>query len=211
MTGAAVLSLALLVLSSGPMLAEEATVAQRMVDDRKAVIATVEPVHELVARARIGGTIASLTIKEGDQVADGDRIAVVADQKLALQMQALNSRIASQQSQRDQAKIDFDRAQELRRRRQHADPSSTRPRRNLDVAERTLQRCAPIAASSSSRRAKGRCWRRSAGRVLKRAGPRRQRRFAGRDDRDHRRQTITSCACNCPSATHNSCAKGTRS
>ncbi len=35
-----------------------------LVDDRKAVIATVEPVHELLARARIGGTIATLA-REG--------------------------------------------------------------------------------------------------------------------------------------------------
>src|SRR5271166_3761909 len=86
------------------------------VADRKAVVATVEPVHQLVARARIGGTIASLAIKEGDVVAAGAEIAVVADQKLALQMQALDSRIASQQSQRDQAKTDFDRVAELQKR-----------------------------------------------------------------------------------------------
>ena len=60
------------------------------VADRKAVVATVEPVHQLVARARIGGTIASLAIREGDVVAAGAEIAVVADQKLALQMQALD-------------------------------------------------------------------------------------------------------------------------
>ena len=86
------------------------------VADRKAVVATVEPIHQLVGRARIGGTLASLTIKEGDVVAAGAEIAVVTDQKLALQMQALDSRIASQQSQRDQAKIDYDRIAELQKR-----------------------------------------------------------------------------------------------
>src|SRR5271165_1832909 len=44
------------------------------VTDRKAVVATVEPAHQLIARARIGGTIASLTIKEGDTVAAGAQI-----------------------------------------------------------------------------------------------------------------------------------------
>ena len=48
-----------------PALADE-TVTRRQVDDRKAVIATVEPVRELRARARIGGTITSLAIREGD-------------------------------------------------------------------------------------------------------------------------------------------------
>ena len=41
--------------------------------DEKAVIGTVEPVHELAARARIGGTIASLTVKEGQEVPSGGR------------------------------------------------------------------------------------------------------------------------------------------
>jgi len=108
------------------------------VADRKAVVATVEPVHQLVARARIGGTIASLAIKEGDVVAAGAEIAVVADQKLALQMQALDSRIASQQSQRDQAKADFDRVAELQRRGVSTQTQLDQARTNLDVAERNL-------------------------------------------------------------------------
>jgi len=108
------------------------------VADRKAVVATVEPVHQLVARARIGGTIASLAIKEGDVAAAGAEIAVVADQKLALQMQALDSRIASQQSQRDQAKADFDRVAELQKRGVSTQTQLDQARTNLDVAERTL-------------------------------------------------------------------------
>jgi membrane fusion protein, multidrug efflux system len=108
------------------------------VADRKAVVATVEPLHQLVARARIGGTIASLAIKEGDVVAAGAEIAVVADQKLALQMQALDSRIASQEAQRDQAKADFDRVAELQRRGVSTQTQLDQARTNLDVAERTL-------------------------------------------------------------------------
>ena len=105
------------------------------VADRKAVVATVEPVHQLIARARIGGTIASLAIKEGDVVGAGAEIAVVADQKLALQMQALDSRIASQQSQRDQAKSDFDRVAELQRRGVSTQTQLDQARTNFDVAE----------------------------------------------------------------------------
>jgi hypothetical protein len=39
--------------------------------------------------ARIGGTIASLSVKEGDNAAAGVEIAVVADPKLVLEMQGL--------------------------------------------------------------------------------------------------------------------------
>jgi membrane fusion protein, multidrug efflux system len=102
------------------------------------VIGTVEPVHLLTARARIGGTIASLTVKEGDTVAAGAQIALVADEKLALQMQALDARIASQQSQRDQAKIDYDRIAELAKRGVSTQTQLDQAKTNLDVAERNL-------------------------------------------------------------------------
>ena len=106
--------------------------------DQKAVIGTVEPVHELAARARIGGTIASLTVKEGQQVAAGAELAVVADPKLVLQKQALDSRIESLQSQRDKAKTDYDRAVELQKRGVSTQVQVDTARTAFDVAERTL-------------------------------------------------------------------------
>ena len=118
--------------------AGEFTVKQTEVDDRKAVIATVEPVHQLVARARIGGTIVALSVKEGDLVQGGAEIARVVDQKLALQLQALDSRIKSQQAQRDQAKLDFDRASELMRRGVTTQTQYDQARTALDVADRNL-------------------------------------------------------------------------
>ena len=129
----------LLILASAPALAAEPFVV-RTVDivDRKAVIATVEPVHLLVARARIGGTILSLSVKEGDVVEAGATIADVSDQKIALQMQALDSRIASQKSQRDQAQLDFDRVSELVKRAVSSQTQLDQARTNLDVATRNL-------------------------------------------------------------------------
>ena len=129
----------LLILASAPALAAEPFVV-RTVDivDRKAVIATVEPVHLLVARARIGGTILSLSVKEGDVVEAGATIAEVSDQKIALQMQALDSRIASLKSQRDQAKTDFDRIADLARRGVSTQTQADQAKTNLDVAERNL-------------------------------------------------------------------------
>jgi multidrug efflux system membrane fusion protein len=106
--------------------------------DLKAVIGTVEPVHELVARARIGGTIASLTATEGEQAAAGAELAVVADPKLVIQKQALDSRIESQESQRDKAKADYDRAVELQKRGVSTQVQVDTAKTILDVAERTL-------------------------------------------------------------------------
>ena len=118
--------------------AAEFAVRTTEVDDRKAVVASVESVRQLVARARIGGTIVQLTVKEGDRVTAGQEIARVVDPKLALQMQALDSRIKSQQAQRDKAQLDFDRASELMRRGVSTQTQVDQTRTALDVAERTL-------------------------------------------------------------------------
>jgi membrane fusion protein, multidrug efflux system len=166
-TRAALLSLALLTISFGASLAQETTAAQRMVDDRKAVIATVEPVHELIARARIGGTITTLSIKEGDQVAAGDRVAVVVDQKLLLQMQAVASRIQAQQAERDQAQIDLQRTQELRRSGVASQSQLDQAKTRFDVAERTLQALHSDRQVIEQQSAEGAVFAPGAGRVLK--------------------------------------------
>jgi membrane fusion protein, multidrug efflux system len=156
-----------LIASLLPALAQEATVERRMVDDRKAVIATVEPVHEVVARSRIGGTITALTVKEGDEVSTGDRIGVVVDQKLLLQMRALDSRIEAQQAERDQAQIDFTRAQELRRTGVASQSQLDQARTRLDVAERTLQALRSDRGVVEQQSAEGAVLAPEAGRVLR--------------------------------------------
>jgi RND family efflux transporter MFP subunit len=128
----------LLLVAASPALADALVVREAEIADRKAVIATVEPVRQLVARARIGGAIAALSIKEGDDVTAGAVIAQVADEKLALQMLALDSRIASLKSQRDQAKTDFDRIADLARRGVSTQTQAEQAKTNLDVAERNL-------------------------------------------------------------------------
>ncbi len=156
----------LLIAATVPVLAAEQTVERRLVDDRKAVIATVEPVHELIARARIGGTIATLAAKEGDAVTAGDRIAVVADPKLALQIQALQSRIQAQQAERDQAQIDFGRTQQLRGSGVASQAQLDQTRTRLDVAERTLQALRSDRQVIEQQSAEGAVLAPGAGRVL---------------------------------------------
>lgn len=128
----------LLMLSSAAQAASETVIRRTMVEDRKAVIATVEPVHQLVARSRIGGTVVSLTTREGDQAQPSQELAVVADPKLALQIQALDQRIRSQVAQRDKAAGDFARTQELVKRGVSTQAQLDTTKAALDVAERTL-------------------------------------------------------------------------
>lgn len=130
----------LIALLAAPLAAQgaEVTVHVAPIDDMKAVVASVEPAHQLVARARIGGTVTTLKAREGDTVAAGAELAVVADQKLFLQMQAIDQRIRSQQAQRDKAKADYDRAQELLRRGVSTKVMADQAKTALDVAERNL-------------------------------------------------------------------------
>ncbi len=154
-------------LAGGPALAAEEIIVQaRDVADRKAVVATVEPVHQLVARTRIGGTVAALAVKEGEQAGAGQELAVVADPKLALQIEALDQRIRSQVAQRDKAASDFTRTQELQRRGVSTQAQLDAVKSALDVADRTL------AAMKSDREvivqqiAEGKVLAPGAGRVL---------------------------------------------
>jgi len=131
-------ALILALLLAMPALAAEVVVAPEEIDDRKAVVATVEPVRQLVARARIGGTVVSLKVREGDVMKAGHQIAVVTDQKLALQIEAIEQRIRSQEAQRDQAKMDFDRVQELQSRGVTSQAQLDLVRTALNIAERNL-------------------------------------------------------------------------
>jgi multidrug efflux system membrane fusion protein len=108
------------------------------IEDQKAVLATVEPIHQFVARARIGGTITVLMIKEGDTVKAGDELGLVVDQKIALQMKALDERIQSQEAQRNQAQIDYDRISELIRRGSGTQAQLDQYKTALEVQERGL-------------------------------------------------------------------------
>lgn len=83
------------------------------VEDLKAVFATVESVRVAAARTRIGGTITELVVTEGTPVERGQKIALVTDPKLRLQLEALASRIQSLEAQRANAKAAFDRVREL--------------------------------------------------------------------------------------------------
>ncbi len=88
-------------------------VAPASVPDQKAVFATVESRRVVPARARIGGTVAELAVREGDEVKLGQVLATVADEKLALQLQSLDAQIEALQAQLAQAQIDLDRAEQL--------------------------------------------------------------------------------------------------
>ena len=115
-------------LASPALAIETLTVKPTTVADEKAVFATVESVHIAQARVRIGGTITSLKVREGDHVEAGQILGTVSDEKLVLQMKSLAAQISGLDAQLAQAKTDLDRAQNLF---QHG----TIPRARLDEAQ----------------------------------------------------------------------------
>ncbi len=112
--------------------AAEMVIHPRMIDDLKAVFGTVESVHETNARARLSGTVADLDVTEGQEVKAGQRIAMVTDAKIAIQVAEIDARIAAAEAQRQLAATEYGRAAQL-----VAKGAGTRSR--LDAARTQLQ------------------------------------------------------------------------
>ncbi|CAM5475327.1 Multidrug resistance protein MdtA [Afipia felis] len=94
--------------------AAEFVVRATTIPEMKAVFGQVESRIVVPARARIGGSVRELRISQGDQVREGEALAVVVDDKLKLQLNAADAKIDALNSQLDNARIQLDRAQQLR-------------------------------------------------------------------------------------------------
>lgn len=134
--------------------------------DEKAVFATVESPNVVPARSRIGGTVASLSVRQGDAVTQGQVIAVVGDEKLLLQINSLDAQITGLQSQLAQAQADFSRAQTLFQ--QGAGPRTTmdQARTAVDVASAALRARTAERAVAQQNLDEGKVLAPVAGRVL---------------------------------------------
>ena len=97
-----------------PVRAADFVVREVEIEDRKAVVATVESVDRIAARARIGGTVAKLAVDEGASVRKGDVLAEVVDTKLDSRRQAVEARIQALESQKKLAQTVLDRVTKLR-------------------------------------------------------------------------------------------------
>jgi multidrug efflux pump subunit AcrA (membrane-fusion protein) len=79
----------------------------------KAVFGQVQSRTTTFARARIGGTVTGLQVTEGTSVNAGDQLAIVIDDKLALQLEAIDSRIKGLESEMNNAATELARAKKL--------------------------------------------------------------------------------------------------
>lgn len=134
--------------------------------DEKAVFATVESPNVVPARSRIGGTVASLSVHQGDAVTPGQVIAVVGDEKLLLQINSLDAQITGLRSQLAQAQTDLSRAQTLFQ--QGVGPRTTmdQARTAVDVASAALRARTAERAMAQQNLDEGKVLAPVAGRVL---------------------------------------------
>mgnify|MGYP001811620402 FL=1 len=114
-------------------------VREQEIHDLKSVYATVRSKDLTEARVRTPGTVVSLKVDEGAQVRSGQVLAVVADPKIALRIESLDAQILGLQSRVATAKLDFERAEILRRRGVTPQSRVDQLKTALDVAENALK------------------------------------------------------------------------
>ncbi len=85
----------------------------QQVIDYKSVYGTVEARDVVPARARIGGTIVSLKVSEGDNVTTGQVLATIVDDKIDFQLRGLDAQLRALQSTYDNAVAELKRSEEL--------------------------------------------------------------------------------------------------
>lgn len=100
-------------LTTGVAAADALVVTQREVPDYKAVAATLTTRDLGEVRARIPGTIVSLNVREGDLVEKGQVLAVIADDKVALEQQSRRAQTAAMKAESDRAAADLERVRKV--------------------------------------------------------------------------------------------------
>ena len=94
-------------------MAGEVAVLLQQKPELKAVFGQIQSRTLSVARARIGGTVTELKVTEGTSVKAGDELAVVIDDKLAIQLEGIDARIKALKSELDNAATELARARKL--------------------------------------------------------------------------------------------------
>ncbi len=106
-------SLIALFLVAVPAFADSVTLAPVSITEWKAVYGRVEARDRIPARARLGGTLVSLSVAEGDVVAQGDVLAEIVDEKLGFQLAALEAQGQALAAQLANAQTELTRGEEL--------------------------------------------------------------------------------------------------
>lgn len=109
-----VFCLALFAFAPVIVVAEPVFVVERtVVTDWKAVFGRIEARDRIPARARLGGTLVSVDIEEGDRVTRGQVIATVVDEKISLRLGTVDAQLQALESQLGNALTEQERGEGL--------------------------------------------------------------------------------------------------
>jgi RND family efflux transporter MFP subunit len=98
---------------AAPTTGERFTVRDQLIADLKPVAATVTTRQLSDARARIGGILVKLTVKEGDTVRRGQVIGMVVDQRIGLETRAYDAQVGAARAEYAKAQADLARTKDL--------------------------------------------------------------------------------------------------
>jgi RND family efflux transporter MFP subunit len=149
-----------------PATAAEVPVRVEERTELKAVFGQVQSRTVTLARARIGGTVTSLKVTEGSQVAAGEELAVVIDDKLAPQLAAIDARIKGLESEMKNAGVELERAKRLLERGVIAKTRADALQTQFDVLTNQFKAAQSDRAVIVQQGAEGQVLAPAAGRVL---------------------------------------------
>lgn len=153
--------------SQAANLGDRFVVAEQDIDDLKAVFATVRSKDRIEARVRTPGTVVSLKVDEGAHVNAGQVLALIADPKIALRIKALDAQIVGLESRVATAKLDYERAEQLRQRGVTPQARVDQLKTAFDVATNELKAARAERQVAEQQVSEGQVLAPAAGRVLK--------------------------------------------
>ena len=135
--------------------------------ETKAVFGRIEARDVIAARPRIGGTLVSVSVSEGDLVREGQSIARVIDDKLALQLRAAEARIKALVSEQANVQAEFERAKTLLERGAGTQQRVDTLRTQLEVVKNQIAAAEADRSVIVQQSAEGEVFAPVSGRVLK--------------------------------------------
>lgn len=150
---------------------ERLIVARQETPDYKIVAAVLTSRDVGDARARIGGTLTQLLVREGDQVRRGQLVAVISDQRLALEAQAGAAGVAAAEAVAIRAREDLRRTQALFDEGWFARARLDQAQAEARAAEANLRAARSQGGALSAANAQGRVLAPADGRVTRAPAP----------------------------------------
>ncbi|MBX3480579.1 MAG: efflux RND transporter periplasmic adaptor subunit [Caulobacter sp.] len=143
------------------------TVAMRTVAEMKPVAGEITTRDLAEARARIGGTLTTLLVREGAVVKAGQTIGVVTDARLGLETSAYDSLVSAAAGEADRAAADLKRTRQLYDKGVYAKARLDQVEAAAKAAQGNLDAARARRAASAEVAAQGLILAPAAGRVLK--------------------------------------------